>query len=70
VRAILIAGDAVYDGERVGADLTAVRVAGKAIEAVGTPERIGGGEPELIALPGMTLLPGLIDLHTHLLLHP
>ena len=26
--------------------------------------------PASIDLPGMTLLPGLIDLHTHVLLHP
>ncbi len=70
MRAYLIAGDAVYDGERVRADRTAVRVADGRIEAVGTPEDLGGGDPHVVRLPGTTLLPGLIDLHTHLLLHP
>jgi imidazolonepropionase-like amidohydrolase len=70
VRPYLIAADAVFDGERVRRDLSAVRVSGGVIEAVGTRETLGGGEPELIALPGTTLVPGLIDLHTHLLLHP
>jgi imidazolonepropionase-like amidohydrolase len=39
-----------------------------------TIERVGGdvaaGDAETIALPGCTLLPGLMDIHSHLFLHP
>jgi imidazolonepropionase-like amidohydrolase len=70
VRPFLIAGDAVYDGERIRREVTAVRVTGDRIDGVGTRETLGGGDPLVIALPGTTLVPGLIDLHTHLLLHP
>jgi len=44
----------------------AVRVEGERIAAVG-PEVSGD---ETVALPGATLLPGLIDAHSHLFLHP
>ncbi len=48
-----------------------VLIEGNRIAAVGP--RAGVTVPadtERIALPGMTLLPGLMDLHSHLLLHP
>jgi imidazolonepropionase-like amidohydrolase len=46
-------------------------VEGARIAAVGTRQSIGEvGHCELIELPGATLLPGLMDLHTHLFLHP
>lgn len=38
------------------------------IEAVG-PD-VAADDAEVIDLPGLTLLPGLMDLHSHLLLHP
>jgi len=66
----VISGDAVFDGERIRRDLTAIRVADGVIEALGTPATLADGETPAIAVPGTTLLPGLIDLHTHLLLHP
>jgi imidazolonepropionase-like amidohydrolase len=70
VEPCLIAGDAVYDGERVRPDISALRIAAGRIEAVGPAEQLQTDGIRVIALPGMTLLPGLIDLHTHLLLHP
>jgi imidazolonepropionase-like amidohydrolase len=49
----------------------AVLVRGDRIEAVGPAEEIalpaGGRE---VALPGLTLMPGMIEGHSHLLLHP
>ncbi len=43
-------------------------VHGRRIVAVG--EDIEAIDAEVIDLPGMTLLPGLMDLHSHLFLHP
>jgi imidazolonepropionase-like amidohydrolase len=45
-----------------------VRVEGNRIAAVG--EISAGGGASIIDLDGMTLMPGLMDLHSHLLLHP
>jgi len=45
-----------------------VLVAGERIAAVGP--KLESGEAKVVALPGMTLLPGLMDLHAHLFLHP
>jgi imidazolonepropionase-like amidohydrolase len=46
-----------------------VLVEGDRITAVG-PAIAAPADAETIALPGMTLLPGLIDMHVHLFLHP
>ncbi len=43
-------------------------VKGERIAAVGP--QINAGDAEVIELPGTTLLPGLMDLHSHLLLYP
>src|SRR4029077_14814124 len=43
-------------------------VRGEWIAAVGA--KVDAGEAEVIDLPGMTLLPGLMDLHSHLFQHP
>jgi imidazolonepropionase-like amidohydrolase len=49
----------------------AVLIRGNQIEAAGPVNAIKAPEnARVIDLPGMTLLPGLIDAHTHLLLHP
>ena len=45
-----------------------VLVRGERIAAVGTG--VEAGDAEIVDLPGMTLLPGLMDLHSHLFLHP
>jgi imidazolonepropionase-like amidohydrolase len=48
-----------------------VVVRGDTIEAAGPASEVKVPEnARAIELPGMTLLPGLIDLHTHVLLHP
>jgi imidazolonepropionase-like amidohydrolase len=49
----------------------AVLVVGAKIEAVGPRDQVTPqADSEIIDLPGMTLMPGLIDLHSHLFLHP
>ena len=49
----------------------AVAVRGERITAVGPAARVGAPEgARIVDLPGATLLPGLIEGHSHLLLHP
>ena len=55
---------AVHDG-------WVVLVRGEKIEAVGRANEIKvPANAKIIELPGMTLMPGLIDAHSHVLLHP
>ncbi len=68
----LIRPDRVFDavtGEvRVG---WAVLVAGERIESVGPLEAVQApADARVVDLPGATVLPGLIDAHSHLFLHP
>jgi imidazolonepropionase-like amidohydrolase len=59
----------VFDGEALH-DGWAVRVRGERIEAAGPAASIVvSGEP-VTDLPGTTLMPGLIEGHSHVLLHP
>jgi imidazolonepropionase-like amidohydrolase len=69
-QAILLRPDRVFDGDEIH-EGWAVLVRGNRIAQVAPRERINlpGGTRE-IALPGTTLLPGLIEGHSHLLLHP
>lgn len=67
---ILLRPDAVFDGtsRHVG---WAVLVRGSRIEAAGPAARVPLPENVLrIDLPGLTLMPGMIEGHTHLFLHP
>ncbi|MBL0940138.1 MAG: amidohydrolase family protein [Gemmatimonadaceae bacterium] len=68
----LLVPDAVFDG--VNDQLHrgwAVLVRGDRIEAAGPLSSLpSGNDIERITLPGTTLLPGLSDLHSHVLLHP
>ncbi|HEX3463033.1 MAG TPA: amidohydrolase family protein [Candidatus Elarobacter sp.] len=64
----LIRPDAVFDGAEVHDGWT-VLVEGDRIAAAG-PDVAAPDGAQTLDLPGTTLLPGLIDLHTHLLLHP
>lgn len=47
-----------------------VRVQGTKIVAVGPKAQVAAEGADVIALPGATLIPGLIEMHSHLLLHP
>ncbi len=60
----------VFDGAQLHTGWT-VLVRGDRIEAAGPAARVGTpADARIIDLPGMTLLPGLIEAHSHLLLHP
>ena len=70
----LLRPDRVFDGETVH-DGWVVRVKGDKIDAVGPANTIPVNETErsdvsVVDLKGTTLLPGLIEGHSHLLLHP
>lgn len=66
-RPLVLRADAVFDGaERV--EGVSVLVADGRVRAVG--RGIAADGAEVVELRGATLLPGLIDLHSHVLLHP
>jgi len=56
-------GDSLHEG-------WGVRVRGNRIDAVGPADGLGASGAAVIDLPGTTLLPGLVEGHSHLLLHP
>jgi imidazolonepropionase-like amidohydrolase len=58
----------VFDGEAVH-DGWAVRVKGERIDAVGPEASVAAPGANVIALPGTTLTPGLVEGHSHILLH-
>lgn len=62
----------IFDGESAQLrDGWVVLVRGEKIEAVGPANEIKApAEAKVIDLPGLTLMPGLIDAHSHILLHP
>jgi imidazolonepropionase-like amidohydrolase len=61
----------VWTGEGAAHEGWAVAVEGHAIKAVGPKVSINApANAEHVALPGTTLIPGLIDAHVHLFLHP
>ncbi len=62
----------IFDGESAQLhDNWVVVVRGEKIEAVGPASEIKTpAGAQVIDLPGMTLMPGLIDAHSHILLHP
>ncbi|HET6853378.1 MAG TPA: amidohydrolase family protein [Pyrinomonadaceae bacterium] len=60
----------VWDGESAQLhDNWSVLVRGEKIEAVGPAGAVPAGAT-VIDLPGLTLMPGLIEAHSHILLHP
>src|SRR6476646_10845790 len=65
---IVLQPDRVFDGETMH-NAWVVVVKGDRIESVGPPGAAPAGA-RAIPLPGTTLLPGLIEGHSHLLLHP
>ena len=65
---ILLRPDRVFDGAAMHPGWS-VLVEGERIIAAGPAVAVPAGT-ETLALPGTTLLPGLIDAHVHLFLHP
>ncbi|GAC1308049.1 MAG: amidohydrolase family protein [Mucilaginibacter sp.] len=62
--------DRVFDGEKMHTGWW-VLVRGNQIEAAGEPGSISApASAKIIELKGMTLMPGLIEGHSHLFLHP
>jgi imidazolonepropionase-like amidohydrolase len=59
----------VFDGESMR-DGWVVRVRGERIDAAGPAATIADPGANVIDLPGLTLMPGLIEGHSHVLLHP
>jgi imidazolonepropionase-like amidohydrolase len=68
-QSIILRPDRVFDGEQMHEEW-AVRVTRDRIEAVGPAASISLTNAQIIDLKGTTLLPGLIEGHSHLLLHP
>jgi imidazolonepropionase-like amidohydrolase len=70
VEGYLLKPQRVFDGERVNEGWV-VLVRGRRIERAGPAAQITApADATTIELPGTTLLPGLIDAHSHVLLHP
>lgn len=59
----------VFDGESMH-EGWAVRVKGDRIEVAGPAASLDTGNAKIIGLPGTTLMPGLVEGHSHVLLHP
>ena len=67
----LLVPDRVWTGDENAAHAGwAVLVRDNAIVAVGPAAQVDARDAQRIELPGATLLPGLIDAHSHLFLHP
>src|SRR2546427_1521433 len=62
----------IFDGESAQLhDGWVVLIHGEKIEAVGPASEVKApADAKVIDLPGMTLMPGLIEAHSHVLLHP
>ncbi len=67
--AIVIRPARVFDGETMH-EGWAVRVQDERIQAAGPSASIAAAGATVIDLPGTTLLPGLVEGHSHVLLHP
>lgn len=70
-RSVVLVPDAVWDGVADAPQRGwAVVVRGAKIEAAGPADRLAAQGAERVELPGATLIPGLIEGHSHLFLHP
>jgi imidazolonepropionase-like amidohydrolase len=58
----------VFDGEAMHQGWT-VRVAGDRIQAAGPSAGVDAAGAKVVELPGATLMPGLVEGHSHILLH-
>ncbi|MGQ0735385.1 MAG: amidohydrolase family protein [Acidobacteriota bacterium] len=68
-RPLLLRPARVFDGTTLHTGWS-VLVRGERIEAAGPASDNAPADAQVIALPGTTLMPGLIEGHSHLLLHP
>jgi imidazolonepropionase-like amidohydrolase len=59
----------VFDGDTMH-EGWAVRVRGDRIEAAGPAAGVGAVGATVVDLPGTTLMPGMVEGHSHVLLHP
>jgi len=67
---ILLKPDRVFDGQQMHTGWW-VLIKGKHIEAVGEPGSITApASAKIIELSGTTVMPGMIEGHSHLFLHP
>ncbi len=66
---VLLRPARIFDGEATH-EGWAVRVRGERIEAVGPAASVAADGARVVDLSGATLLPGLIEGHSHVLLHP
>jgi imidazolonepropionase-like amidohydrolase len=71
-KVLVIKPGRVFDGSALRSEPgLVVVIRGDKIERVGPEDKVAiPAGARVITLPGATLLPGLIDAHTHLLLHP
>jgi imidazolonepropionase-like amidohydrolase len=70
-QALLLKPDRVFDGEKMLPTGTVVLLEGGKVAYVGSENSAKAGKgTKTMALPGQTLLPGLIEGHSHVLLHP
>jgi imidazolonepropionase-like amidohydrolase len=67
--AMLLKPARVFDGEAMH-EGWAVRVAGDRITAAGPSAGVDAAGAKVVELPGATLMPGLVEGHSHILLHP
>jgi imidazolonepropionase-like amidohydrolase len=67
--AVLLKPARVFDGDAVH-EGWAVLVRGTQIESAGPAASLNTATATIVDLPGTTLLPGLIEAHSHVLLHP
>lgn len=67
-QAIVVTAAHVFDGETLH-DGWAVRINGERIEAAGPLADINKRDAEVVDLGALTLLPGLVEGHSHVLLH-
>jgi imidazolonepropionase-like amidohydrolase len=59
----------VFDGESMH-EGWGVRVRGDRIEAAGPAASVTSADSLVVSMPGTTLMPGLVEGHSHVLLHP
>lgn len=66
---IVLKADRVFDGEEMHTGW-AVKIVGNKIKEVGPAEKISTGNAKVLTFDGATIFPGMIEGHSHLLLHP